>query len=61
MAARDQILGGIRRSLNRGALEGDAAMPLEGRLATPPRGAIPARTQGLDRKGLVDLFERYAT
>jgi L-lactate dehydrogenase complex protein LldG len=61
MAARDQILGGIRRSLNRGALEGDAAAPLEGRLATPPRGAIPARTQGLDRKGLVDLFERYAT
>ncbi len=60
MAARDQILGGIRRSLHRGALEGDAAAPLEQRVANPPRGAIPARTQGLDQKQLVDLFEHYA-
>jgi len=60
MAARDQILGGIRRSLNRGTVEGEAAHALEQRLATPPRGAIPARTEGLDRKALVDLFERYA-
>jgi L-lactate dehydrogenase complex protein LldG len=60
MAARDQILGGIRRSLARGTLDGDGAAPLEERLANPPRGAIPARTHGLDQKGLVDLFERYA-
>jgi L-lactate dehydrogenase complex protein LldG len=60
MTARDQILGGIRRSLHRGTLEGGAAAPLEQRLASPPRGAIPARTQGLNQKGLVDLFERYA-
>lgn len=60
MGARDQILGGIRRSLGRGALDGAAAAPLEKRLAEPPRGAIPARTQGLDHKALVDLFEHYA-
>jgi L-lactate dehydrogenase complex protein LldG len=60
MAARDQILGGIRRSLQRGALAGDAAAPLEQRVANPPRGPIPARTHGLDRKSLVDLFERQA-
>jgi L-lactate dehydrogenase complex protein LldG len=60
MTARDQILGGIRRSLHRGAVEGDAAAPLEQGLASPPRGAIPARTQGLDQNGLLDLFERYA-
>ncbi|HEX2116795.1 MAG TPA: lactate utilization protein [Alphaproteobacteria bacterium] len=61
MTAREQILGGIRRSLRRGALDNAAAAPLERRLADPPRGAIPARTQDLDRGGLVDLFERYAT
>lgn len=61
MTARDQILGGIRRSLSRGALDPAAAGPLEQRISVPPRGTIPARTQGLDRKGLVDLFERYAT
>jgi L-lactate dehydrogenase complex protein LldG len=60
MGGRDQILGGIRRSLGRGALDGAAAAPLEKRLAEPPRGTIPARTQGLDHKALVDLFEHYA-
>jgi L-lactate dehydrogenase complex protein LldG len=60
MRARDQILGGIRRSLKRDALDDAAAAPLEKRLAEPPRGAIPARTQGLDHKALVDLFEHYA-
>jgi L-lactate dehydrogenase complex protein LldG len=61
MTARDQILGGIRRSLSRDALDGAAAARLEERLAAPPRGPVPARTRGLDQKGLVDLFERYAT
>jgi L-lactate dehydrogenase complex protein LldG len=58
--ARDQILGGVRRALSREALDGAAAAPLEQRLSQPPRGPIPARTQGLDRKALVDLFEKYA-
>jgi L-lactate dehydrogenase complex protein LldG len=61
MSAREQILGGIRRSLGRGAVEGAAAAPLEQRIGQPPRGPIPARTEGLDRKALVSLFERYAT
>lgn len=57
---RNQILAGIRRSLRRGALDGAAAAQAEERLANPPRGLIPARTKGLDHKGLVDLFEKYA-
>jgi L-lactate dehydrogenase complex protein LldG len=61
MSAREQILGGIRRSLSRDALDGTAAAPLEQRVAQPPRGPIPARTAGLDRDALVALFERYAT
>jgi L-lactate dehydrogenase complex protein LldG len=61
MTAREQVLGGVRRALGRGALDGAAAAPLEQRVAAPPRGVIPARTEGLDRKALVDLFERYAT
>lgn len=59
-SARDQVLGGIRRALRRDALDPAAAAPLEQRVAQPPRGPIPARTQGLDRKRLVDLFEKYA-
>lgn len=58
--ARDQILAGVRRSLRRGALAPDGAAPLESRLAAHPRGLVPDRTKGLDRKGLVDLFERLA-
>lgn len=60
MSARDQILGGIRQSLKRSALDGAASSPLEQRVAEPPRGPIPSRTEGLDGKALVDLFERYA-
>jgi L-lactate dehydrogenase complex protein LldG len=60
MTARDQILSGIRRSLNRSTLEGAAAAPLEQRVAQPPRGPVPARTQGLNHKALIDLFETYA-
>lgn len=59
-SARDQVLGGIRRALRREALDPTAAAPLEQRLAQPPRGPIPARTNGLDRKRLADLFDKYA-
>ena len=43
--ARAQILGGIRRSLRRGELTGDARGAVERRLAEPPRGPSVARGQ----------------
>lgn len=58
--ARGQILDGIRRSLRRGALDAAAAAALERRLKEHPRGPVPARSAGLDARGLVDLFERMA-
>jgi len=60
MSARDDILGGIRRSLKRGPLGGERAEMLNGRLANHPAGIIPRRSQGLDRKGLTKLFEDQA-
>jgi len=51
-AARDQILGSIRKSLGRGPIEGEAAATLHQRLATPARNLIPARTAGQDTAGL---------
>jgi L-lactate dehydrogenase complex protein LldG len=58
--ARAQILSGIRRSLKRDALPPERAAALEARLSSRPRGPVPARAQGLDRAGLLDLFERQA-
>lgn len=58
--AREQILGGIRKSLGRGALDAAAAAPLEARLARHEAGLIPARADGLDTDRLFDLFKRYA-
>ena len=59
MSARDQILGGIRKSLGRSApLTEDAAAPLKARLAGHKANLIPARAQGLDADGLVGLFTR---
>jgi len=58
--ARAQILAGIRKSLKRDALPPARAAALETRLAARPRGPVPARAQGLDRGGLLDLFERQA-
>ena len=43
--ARTQILDGIRRSLRRGELGGDARAAVEQRLAAPPRGPGVARAQ----------------
>lgn len=60
MSARDDILGGIRRSLKRAPLSGEGAEKLDSRLANHPAGLIPRRSQGLDRKGLTNLFEQQA-
>ena len=57
---RDQILGGIRKSLKRGAVDGQAASGLRERLATHPRNVIPKRATSLDRQGRIDLFIRMA-
>ena len=43
--ARAQILGGIRRSLRRGEVSGEARQAVEARLAAPPRGPSVARAQ----------------
>ena len=59
MSARDQILNRIRQGLGRGELEATRRAELEARLARPPRGPIPARTD-LDPAGLVDLFVQMA-
>lgn len=60
MDARSQILDGIRKALKRGPLgEADAAGPAD-RLARHAPGLIPARTAGLDRRGLADLFVQMA-
>ena len=60
-SARDQILGGIRKSLKRGPLPPERARELDQRLANHPQGIVPRRSRGLDRAGLTDLFEREAT
>ncbi len=64
-AARDQILGTVRRSLKRGQGDGprdgdDAARALvEARLSETPRGPVPARAQ-IPLAEQVDLFEAMA-
>lgn len=57
--ARAQILGGIRRSLRRGELTGDARGTVEMRLAEPPRGPSVARGQ-LPQAEKVALFCQWA-
>ena len=56
---RDQVLGTIRRSLNR-TDEAAARAAVEARLKSPSRGTVPARTD-LPHSGQVDLFESMAT
>ncbi|HEY1721820.1 MAG TPA: lactate utilization protein [Magnetospirillaceae bacterium] len=59
MSARDQILGGVRKSLGRIApLSEEAAAPLKARLAGHKANLIPERTKGLDADGLVGLFSQ---
>jgi L-lactate dehydrogenase complex protein LldG len=57
--ARGQILGGIRRSLRRGELSGEARRAVEQRLAAPPRGPAVARAQ-LPQPEKVALFCQWA-
>ncbi|MGQ3298575.1 LutC/YkgG family protein [Reyranella sp.] len=57
--ARAQILGGIRRSLRRGELPGEARKVVETRLAEPPRGPSVARGQ-LPQAEKVALFCQWA-
>ena len=58
--AREQILGTIRRSLKRGALDDAARHALEQRLAAHRRNLIPARATALDHAGQVALFVAMA-
>ena len=55
-AARDQILGSIRRSLGRTASDEAVTGAADARLADPPRNLIPQRTLGLDADRTVALF-----
>jgi L-lactate dehydrogenase complex protein LldG len=57
--ARSQILNGIRRSLHRGELGGEARTAVEQRLAQPPRGPVVARAQ-LPQPEKVALFCQWA-
>ena len=59
MSARSQILDGIRRSLHRGELTGDARAAVDQRLAAPPRGPLVARAQ-LPQPEKVALFCQWA-
>jgi L-lactate dehydrogenase complex protein LldG len=60
MTARDDILGGIRRGLGRGALDGEAADAVAERVAAHRRNLIPARAASLDGPAQVDLFVQMA-
>ena len=57
--ALSQILDGIRRSLRRGALGGEALKGAQRRLAAPPAGPPVARAH-LPQAERVDLFCRWA-
>lgn len=58
-AAREKILGSIRRGLHRGAPDAAARAECEARLAGHPTGPIPARG-ALQGDALVQLFTRMA-
>jgi L-lactate dehydrogenase complex protein LldG len=57
---RDDILGGIRKSLKRGPLDPTAAAALRARLEDPRRNLLPARATVLDDAGRIDLFVAMA-
>ena len=59
-SGREQILGSIRQSLKRGALDEAKGAELTARLDTHARNLIPARAATLDRRAQVDLFVRMA-
>jgi L-lactate dehydrogenase complex protein LldG len=60
MSGRDDILGGIRKALKRGSLDGAAADALRAQLEDPKRNLIPARATVLDDAGRIDLFVAMA-
>jgi L-lactate dehydrogenase complex protein LldG len=60
MTARDDILGGIRRSLRRDPLPADKTAALTAQLAAHRRNLVPARAAALDHGGRVDLFVAMA-
>jgi L-lactate dehydrogenase complex protein LldG len=59
-AAREQVLGGIRKSLKRGPLDEAAAAPLIDRLTQHRRNLVPERATALDPAGRVELFVAMA-
>jgi L-lactate dehydrogenase complex protein LldG len=59
-AARDDILGGIRRALRRGPLPADKTAELTSRVGAHRRNLVPARAAALDRAGRIDLFVTMA-
>ena len=59
-AARDDILGGIRRALRRGPLPADKTAELVERVVAHRRNLVPARAAALDRASRVDLFVTMA-
>jgi L-lactate dehydrogenase complex protein LldG len=60
MSARDDILGGIRRSLGRDDATGESAAEAAERVEARLRNLIPARATALDPAGRVDLFVHMA-
>jgi L-lactate dehydrogenase complex protein LldG len=60
MTARDDILGGIRRALGRGAPPEQEAGELAERVAAHRRNLVPARAAALDPPAQVDLFVEMA-
>ena len=56
-SGRERILGGIRRSLGRDAVDAERRAALEDRLAHPKRNLVPARAQ-IPHAEQVELFVR---
>ena len=59
-SGREQILGSIRRSLKRGAVDEAKGAELAARLDAHARNLIPKRAASLDRRGRIELFVRMA-
>src|SRR5205085_6791372 len=53
---RDDILGGIRRALRRGAASPDAGAEIHERVGAHRRNLVPARAAALGRKGRIESF-----
>ena len=60
MSARDDILGGIRVALRRGALPAETQAALAKRVSTHRRNLVPARAAALDHANRENLFVQMA-